>query len=99
MEDDIKLDMTKCYIYEGDEYMLTGRSAQKQKTDVSNTSRRRNRSNRPTSSYEELMVEIKRAPSYKAGSNLFSPSTPGSSSTKWVKYSELYIVSSILDEN
>ena len=92
MKDEFILDLSKTYIYHGEEYILTGRSAEKE-PDVQPEPRRERKSSRRTrrQSEPDVMVEIKPSPR----SSLRGASVPAPSMAKelqWVKVSDLYVV-------
>lgn len=94
MQPDLDLDLSKTYIYDGAEYILTGRVAEREQ-DLIPKRRRRTRRQQPENESPEhdLMVEIKPAPT--GGRSAFVEHE-----NKWVKYSDLYAVMNILeDEN
>lgn len=95
MEDELILDMTKTYIYEGEEYILTGRTAEKSPDAVSPPIRRR--SKRPilvSGPEKEIMVEITPAPK-----NSGSRAVGVTIDSRWVKFADLFIIRDQLDEN
>ena len=97
MEDDLNLDMSKTYIYEGNEYILTGRVANKPvEEEVEPRTRRSNR--RPSTprkpSKNDVVVEIKPAPKKQSG----MPNMGAAFGSKWVNYGELYMVTDILND-
>lgn len=99
MQDEQTLDMSKAYIYEGLEYILTGRTAEKTIETPSRPTRRSRRKN-VVDIYEAddetvIMVEIK--PSPKKDPNRSGPIPTGD--TKWVMYSELFMIVDMLDED
>jgi len=98
MEDDFILDMSKTYIYQGDEYNLTGRSAEKgpepaspiQPTRVQRSTRRKRRL-RPTneSSGPDIKVEI--TPTTRKPSIGSVVTTNLLKELQWVRISDLYV--------
>lgn len=92
MEDEISLDLSKTYIYQGEEYILTGRSARKE-SEVAVSPRRERKSSRRTrrSSDPDIMVEIKPAPRKSLRGSLMPPPTM-QKELQWVKSSDLYVV-------
>jgi hypothetical protein len=92
MAEQIILDMSKTYIYEGLEYILTGRTAQKGKpSNVSGRTHSRIGSLKNTQA--PIMVEIKPSPKI----NLNNP-LPTSTETLWVKLTDLFMVEDMLNE-
>ena len=94
MEDEFALDLSKTYIYEGNEYILTGRSAKKD-PDISPPRRRRRRSRVESSDEIDMMVEIKPAPRKAVRGAMVSPTM--TKELQWVKRSELYTVDDALE--
>ena len=93
MEDEVILDMSKTYIYEGLEYILTGRTAKK-KEDPANAPRRRSRRKKAMGSTPiPTMVEIQLSPRR----TVHHPSPP-STEKKWVELGDLFMVVDMLDE-
>ncbi len=92
MNTEINLDLSKTYIYDGGEYILTGRVARR---DIDAPLPRQRRSRRATiqvSPDQDLMVEITPSPKNRSIVNLPQEG-------KWVKYRELYAVVQVLDED
>lgn len=93
MVDIENLDMSKTYIYDGEEYLLTGRIAQRTEQHISSRPRR---STRNVSNQEaDVVVEITPAPTKVKvrGPTLITQDS------KWVKYSDLYEVSDKMYED
>lgn len=98
MEDDVTLDMSKTYIYDGQEYILTGRIAKKTTEPAPPPSRRVSgrvvkdppKHRKPP----DLVVEIKPAPRNSKTPN-FGGSFTGAQ-CQWVKYKDLHMVEDIL---
>ena len=88
MEDEIDLDLSKTYIFDGTEYNLTGRTAKKDSELGEPRRRRRSRLKGP--SKPDIMVEITPAPR-KSVRGVSVPNTL-TKELQWVKYSELYVV-------
>lgn len=92
MPDELNLDMSKTYIYEGLEYILTGRTAVKEVEPPQRTSRRSRRkeqqvTDEPTS---VIMVEIKPVPKH-------NPMVPNmGSGGQWVSLTDLFVVTDML---
>lgn len=98
MQDELNLDMTKTYIHDGNEYILTGRIAEKTSEEPapptrSRSGRRASVSPRPAPKPDPV-VEIKPAP--RSSSSM--PNVGAAFGTKWVKYSELHMVRDILSD-
>lgn len=97
MLDELNLDMSKTYIYDGLEYILTGRKAVKTPPDPPAVPLKPRRSKRPIPVHAEpepqIMVEIKPAPSDKNNS---IPTLSGEK--KWVRYSELFVITDMLED-
>lgn len=94
MEDELNLDLSKTYIYEGEEYIMTGRVAERPADIPAASTTRRSRRRRPvdiTPSEPEVdyMVEIKPAPKNRS-------IIVDASEVKWVRKRELYTVVSLL---
>ena len=99
MPEQVILDMTKTYMFEDEEYILTGRTAVRtqSKTELNiRPRRRRSRRNPPNAKPVDLMVEIEPAPR-----RMFSDERPVGvhAESKWVKYADLYIVYDQLEDN
>ena len=98
MLDDLNLDMSKTYIYDGLEYILTGRKAIKHPEQEPQAAIPR-RSKRPILVQPEqephIMVEIKPAPGDKTMNNI--PTLGGEK--KWVRYSELFMITDMLEDD
>jgi len=93
MEDEVILDMSKTYIYEGLEYILTGRTAKK-KEDPANAPRRRSKRKSARGPVPiPTMVEIQLSPKR----TVQHPSPP-STEKKWVELGDLYMVVDMLDD-
>lgn len=88
--EEFNFDFSRTYIYEGEEYILTGRSAKKE-----NSVRPSRRSTRRKKPSQEIMVEIKPTPK-KSRKN---PLSGKNSETKWVKYNDLFMVKDELEED
>lgn len=86
---DLSLDLTKTYVYEETEYILTGRTAVKEKSSPRRASRRRTRSVATEESSTEVMVEI--TPLKKQIGN--------PTDKKWVKPTDLFEISDELHED
>jgi hypothetical protein len=93
MEDRINLDMTKTYIYEGDEYLLTAERAYPASS--GKTRRRRRKTSDDEMNENDLMVKIKPKGSVQGASRRL---TATNSDEKWVKYRDLFIVDDLNDE-
>lgn len=103
MPDQVILDMTKTYMYEDQEYILTGRTAVKtdDPRDEDSRPQRRSRRGKPSppryKKPPDLMVEIQMNPK-----NKYSDERPigiDQDERKWVKYSDLYMVFDQLEDN
>ena len=105
MPEQVILDMTRTYMYEGEEYILTGRTAVRTDDPRSNnddeprrqTRRTPRRVGRPrVEKKPDFMVEIQPAPR-----RMYGEDRPVGieAEPKWVKYSELYVVFNQLDED
>lgn len=93
MTDELTLDMSKTYIYDGLEYILTGRTAKKHKGSSDYTQRRSKRKAALTANSNPIMVEIQLSPKI----TVQHPSPP-STEKKWVELNDLYMVDDMLDE-
>ena len=94
MQPELNLDLSKTYIFEGREYMLTGRIAERSPDYIPRPTRRSKRRATETeeTTEQDLMVEIR---PMTGGSSVI-----GSSSEKmWVKYNDLYAVVDVLSED
>lgn len=93
MEAELTLDLSKTYIYEGNEFILTGRIAERS---IDAPPPRLRRSKRRVvadiTPEQDMMVEIK--PSPKGRSIVGLPTE-----SKWVKMSDLYAVIDVLEED
>lgn len=100
MPEQVILDMTKTYMYQDEEYILSGRTAVKThdpRSDLYRKPRPMSRSGKSKPPPKDLMVEITPAPR-----RLYSDEPPlgmDAETTKWVKYSDLYMVYDQLHEN
>lgn len=94
MTDELTLDMSRTYIYEGEEYILTGRTAQKDLNSSGRTSRRNRRKQQVETPQIDIVVEIKTAPKIK----IHAPSV-SSDETKWVNIRDLFMVENMLEED
>lgn len=94
MEDELILDLSKTYIHEGEEYILTGRVAEKS-SDAPPARPRRSKRQRVVNITPEkdMMVEIRPSPK---GSR---PIMGVSSENKWVRMGELYAVVNIFEDD
>ena len=90
MEGEFILDLSKTYIYQGEEYILTGRSAEKE--DLPTEPRRERKSSRRArkSNEPDVMVEIKPATRTSVRGAVVAPSM--TKELQWVKASDLYVV-------
>lgn len=93
MEEEFSLDLSRTYIYQGEEYIATGRSAKKE--DTPNAAPRRERKSRRLrkSNGPDMMVEIQPAPRTSVRGAVV-PST--SKELQWVKASDLYVVEDVI---
>lgn len=95
MQSDLTLDLSKTYIYEGGEYILTGRVAERSPDAPPPRPRRsKRRAIVDITPEQDMMVEIK--PSPRGGRSIIGA---GGGEGKWVKFSELYAVVNVLDED
>jgi hypothetical protein len=91
MNPDLTLDLSKTYIYEGGEYILTGRVAKRETDAPLPRTRRSKRVQRISLDYDaDLMVEITPRPKNRSILNIPQES-------KWVKFRDLYAVVQVLD--
>lgn len=97
MQDGFTPDLSKTYIHEGEEYILTGRTAEKTMDPIVEKPRRstRRQSNH-TPQDNDVMVEIKPV---QGKSGIRTPITPAPIEKKWVMFSSLYTVSNILEDD
>jgi hypothetical protein len=94
MEDELNLDMSKTYIYEGLEYILTGRTAQRKLVDSAPNRPRRSRRKAVIVQEEPetvTMVEIQPAP--------ISGSVNMGGEKVWVNFNELFIVNDMIEDD
>jgi len=91
MKDEFSPDMSKTYIYQGEEYILTGRRAEKE-IDVEVAPRRIRKSSRRArkENVPDIMVEIRPATRTSVRGAVVSPSI--TKELQWVKMSELYAI-------
>ena len=92
MQPDLDLDMSKTYIYDGEEFILTGRVAEREQELVPKRRSRRRRQIEEQSPEQDLMVEIAPVPRGRPIGSL-------NDEKKWVKYSDLYAVMNMLHED
>lgn len=85
---DINLDLTRTYIYDGIEYILTGRTAVKEKTSTRRPSRRRTTTTSHEPPISDIMVEI----------TPLNKKIGIASDKKWVKPSDLFVINNELEE-
>jgi hypothetical protein len=97
MEDEFILDMSKTYIYEGNEYIATGRYAEKVELDDEEPVRRR-RSKRHSVKKDNLRnMQIQITPAPKRGKSP-SSNVGVTREEKWVYANELFMVHDMLDD-
>ena len=94
MEEDFILDLSKTYIYEGEEYILTGRTGEKHKVGTAPPRRRRRRGN--SAPELDMVVEITPAPRKAVRGAAVSPTMQ--KELQWVKVSELYVVTDRIED-
>ena len=93
MKDELILDMSKTYIYEGLEYILTGRTAQKREDAIAPPPRRSKRKAANTIKPIPIMVEIQLSPK-----RTVQHPAPPSTEKKWVELGDLYMIDDMLDD-
>jgi len=91
--DELILDMSKTYIYEGLEYILTGRTAKKREDASALPQRRSKRTAARAPKIVPMMVEIQLSPKRTA-----QHPEPPSTERKWVELNDLYMIDDMLDE-
>lgn len=93
MQAELTLDLSKTYIYEGNEFILTGRIAERSVNPPPPRSRRsKRRAVVDITPEQDMMVEIK--PSPKGRSIVGLPTE-----SKWVRMSDLYAVVDVLEDD
>lgn len=95
MEDELILDMTKTYIYEGEEYILTGRTADAIHDVPPPIKRRSKRPILVSGPEKEIMVEITPAPKNTGSTRAVGVTIDN----RWVNLNDLFIIRDQLDEN
>jgi len=91
MQPDLNLDLSKTYIFEGNEYILTGRVAERSKDLPAPRQRRSRRSVIDLTPEQDLMVEIQPRPKNRSIVSL-------PDENRWVKLNELYAVMNVLED-
>jgi hypothetical protein len=97
MEEEFILDMSRTYIYEGDEYIATGKYAEKVNLEEDEEPRRRRSNRHPVKKSTAHNVQIQITPAPQRGKS--QASMVGVSKVeKWVYANELYMVHDMLGE-
>jgi hypothetical protein len=91
---EITLDMSKTYIHDGLEYILTGRTATKHVDGIS--PKKRSARAATFAALSKMMVEIKPHPKVNHFPSLPNPTV--GTETKWVDINELFIVDDVLGD-
>ena len=94
MIDELNLDMSKTYIYEDSEYILTGRTAVKKPEETRTRVRRSKRKLLSEEAEPNVMVEIQPAPK----STVSSPRPVTNGEKKWVNFNDLFMVNDMLED-
>lgn len=100
MEDELTRDLSKTYIYQGEEYILTGRSATKEADAApvaQRPARKSSRRSRKPSTGPDVMVEIKPAPRTALRGVVVAPSM--TKELQWVKQTDLYVVEDVIADD